>query len=307
MGKGRKRDPRVDQAKELYEKGWKLADIAREYGIPPGTVRRWKYENGWDDGAEKSERSEKKSERSENDIEKKKELIKHDIAQVIDNPELTDKQRLFCLYYIRYFNATKAYLRAYDCSYETAMVNGCELLRNTKIQFAIKELKRNRFSRELLTAEDIFQKYMDIAFSDMTNYLSFREEEVQVMGAFGPVYVKDADGQEVPLMKKVNVVRLKDSELVDGTLISEVKQGKDGTSIKLADRMKALAWLAEHMDIATEEQKARIALLKKQAEGNLVDEQNTGVIVLAPVLEEEEDAERDMDSAEETDPHAAAT
>ena len=30
-------------------------------------------------------------------------------------------------------------------------------------------------------------------------------------------------------------------------------------SIKLADRMKALQWLSDHMDLATEEQRARIA------------------------------------------------
>ena len=49
---------------------------------------------------------------------------------------------------------------------------------------------------------------------------------------------------------------------MDGTLIAEVKQGKDGASVKLMDRMKALNWLAEHMNLATEEQQARIAALK---------------------------------------------
>ena len=49
---------------------------------------------------------------------------------------------------------------------------------------------------------------------------------------------------------------------MDGTLIAEVKQGKDGASVKLMDRMKALNWLAEHMDLATEEQRARIEKLK---------------------------------------------
>ena len=63
-------------------------------------------------------------------------------------------------------------------------------------------------------------------------------------------------------MQEVNTVRFRESVEVDGTLITEVKQGKDGASIKLADRMKALAWLAEHMNLATEEQKARIDVMK---------------------------------------------
>ena len=60
----------------------------------------------------------------------------------------------------------------------------------------------------------------------------------------------------------VNSVRLKESDKVDGTLITEVKQGRDGVSVKLADRMKAIDWLADHMDIATAEQKAKIEQIR---------------------------------------------
>ena len=64
--------------------------------------------------------------------------------------------------------------------------------------------------------------------------------------------------------------------MVDGTIISEVKQGRDGASIKLADRMKALQWLSEHMDLATEEQKARIEQIRaKTAIISGVDEEET--------------------------------
>ena len=53
-------DQRIEQAKELYEKGLKLIDISKQLGVPEGTVRRWKCTHKWD-----SERSDKKSERSE--------------------------------------------------------------------------------------------------------------------------------------------------------------------------------------------------------------------------------------------------
>ena len=145
------------------------------------------------------------------------------------------------------------------------MANGSELLRNTKIRDEIQRLKQNRLNREMLDEHDIFQKYMDIAFADITDYVEFGREEVQVMGAFGPVEIKDPEtGERVPLKKTVNTVRFKESDEVDGTLIAEVKQGKDGASVKLMDRMKALNWLAEHMDLATEEQQARIAALKSK-------------------------------------------
>lgn len=79
-----------------------------------------------------------------------------------------------------------------------------------------------------------------------------------VMSAFGPVTETDPEtGEKVPVMREVNVVKLKDSSEVDTSLVGEVKQGRDGVSIKLPDRMKALEWLADHMDMATAEQKAR--------------------------------------------------
>ena len=49
---------------------------------------------------------------------------------------------------------------------------------------------------------------------------------------------------------------------MDGSIITEVKQGKDGASVKLADRMKALEWLAAHMDLATDEQRSRMEPLE---------------------------------------------
>jgi len=51
---------------------------------------------------------------------------------------------------------------------------------------------------------------------------------------------------------------------VDGTLLNEVSQGREGVKVKLPDRMKALEWLGAHMDLATEEQKARIEHIKAQ-------------------------------------------
>ena len=73
-------------------------------------------------------------------------------------------------------------------------------------------------------------------------------------------------GEKEVLEKEVNTVKFKQSEDVDGTLITEVKQGKDGASIKLVDKMKALQWLADHMDIATVEQKAKIEQIRAKTE-----------------------------------------
>lgn len=255
-------DPRIEQAKAMYLSGMKLVEIASQLKLPEGTVRRWKSTHDWD-----NERSDKNNERSERKKKKKKKQVAVEVEQILKNSELTDKQRLFCMFYIKSFNATKAYQKAYGVSYESAMTAGSRLLKNVKVKEEIKNLKQGRMNRELMDEHDIFQKYMDIAFADITDFLEFGQEDVQVMSMYGPVEVKDPEtGEKRPLMKKVNTVRFKDSAEVDGTLISEVKQGKDGASIKLPDRMKALEWLADHMDLATAEQQAKVKLLKAQTE-----------------------------------------
>ena len=258
-------DARAQQAKELFLSGMKLVDISRQLDVPEGTVRRWKSTYKWE-----SERSDKKSERSERERaknERKEKSIAEEVRMVMENPELTEKQRLFCLYFVKSFNATKAYQKAYGCDYQTANAHGYELLSNVVIKDEISRLKQAKLNQTFLDEHDIFQKYMDIAFSDITDYVEFGREKVPVIGAFGPVTVKDeATGEKVPLMQEVNTVKFRESIEVDGTLITEVKQGKSGASIKLADRMKALDWIAAHMDLATDEQRARIAHVQAQTD-----------------------------------------
>ena len=256
-------DPRIEQAKAMYLQGAKLVEIASQLNLPEGTVRRWKSTHKWD-----SERSDKNSERSDRkkDTSKvQKAVVLSEVEAVIQNPDLSDKQRLFCIYYIRCFNATKAYQKAYGCDYITAAQNGSRMLKNAKVKAEIQRLKQDRLNREFLDEHDIFQKYMDIAFADMTDYVEFGREKGQVMGAFGPIEVENPKtGKKEPLMKEVNTVRFRESTDVDGTIIAEVKQGRDGATIKLADRMKALEWLTQHMNMATEEQKARIDVMRSK-------------------------------------------
>lgn len=191
----------------------------------------------------------------------KKESVADEVEAVIQNADLTDKQQLFCIYYIRCFNATKAYQKAYDVDYATAVVNGPRLLGNARIKDEIFRLKQERLNREFLSESDIFQKYMDIAFADVTDFVEFGNEDVDV--------ILDTGERKTITVSHVNI---KNDADVDGTIISEVSKGKDGVKVKLADRMKALQWLSDHMDLATEKQKAEIALLKAKVQTDDGDE-----------------------------------
>lgn len=100
-------DPRIEQAKKLYDAGKKLIDIADQLRVPEGTIRSWKKRYWGNATLQKKEcnvaKEKKPSKRAE------RETIKQESEYLDETVELSEKQRLFCMYYVRSFNATKAY------------------------------------------------------------------------------------------------------------------------------------------------------------------------------------------------------
>ena len=169
---------------------------------------------------------------------------------------------MFCIYYSRTFNAAQSYQKAYGCSYDSALRAGPRLMGNVVVRAEIERLKEIKRQQIVTSTEDVVELQMRIAFADIGNYMSFGRENVQVMGAFGPV--KDPDTKQY-LTKEVNTVRLSDSNNVDTQIIQEVKQGKDGVSIKLADKQKAFDWLTKYF-LMHPESKYRAEYEKRRAE-----------------------------------------
>ena len=247
----KQRIPERDKAERMYleSKGdIKLIDIANELNLPEGTIRGWKNKDRWDDKL--SGTFQKNTERSNKKENVKKPAVREVRLEDIDNEELTEKQRLFCLYYVQNFNATQAYLKAYGCSYATANVEGYKHLVNPRIRTEIDRLKEMKWQSIMLTEDDILERYMKIAFADMTDFVEFGRVQVPVMTMFGPLTeVNPVTGVKEPVMKEINEVRFKSSSVVDGGLICQVKMGKDGASIKLEDRQKALDWLSSYFNM----------------------------------------------------------
>lgn len=251
---------KAEKARELYKGGMKLVEIASQLECSAATIRTWKNRYKWD--ADESETFQKKNETKRNvsksNASKKQSeetAVADEVRQVIQNTNLTDKQQLFCIHYIRCFNATKAYQKAYGVDYATAASIGYRLLEKDGVKQEIHRLKQDRLNREFLSESDVFQKYMDIAFADVTDFVEFGNEDVDV--------ILDTGERKTITVSHVNI---KNDADVDGTIISEVSKGKDGVKVKLADRMKALQWLTDHMDLATDKQKAEIALLKAKVQ-----------------------------------------
>ncbi len=263
-------DEKALKAKKMYQAGLKPAEIAKKLNVAEGTIRSWKSRYGWNKKNQSATQQNCNALAQQKcNAAKGKKSSAAEKEDIPDSEELNEKQQLFCVFYVRCFNATKAYMKAYGCDYAAAATNACKLLKTAKIKSYIKKLKINRINRELLKEEDIFQKYMDIAFSDMGDYVEWGQEEEPVKAPDGSVLtMRDQNGASQPITRKVNYVRFKDSGNVDGTLVSEVRQGRNGASIKLSDRMKALDWLTEHMEMATEKQRAELEFLRHKADGD---------------------------------------
>jgi phage terminase small subunit len=265
----RPRDPRRDEAFEIWKASggeMKLKDIAAQLGVSDTQIRKRKNLDQWEQKLKGNVTIEKRNVTNTKDTPVNDD--KPIEIEIDENNELTEKQRLFCLYYLKYFNATKAYQKAYKCSYEAAHSNAHCLMANEGIKREIERLKKEQQKEIMVDARDVLQKYIDIAFADITDYVSFGQRKEQVIGMYGPVFEGKGENKK-PVMQIVNYVELKDSATVDGTIITEVKQGKDGVSIKLAGKMKALEKLSLYFDLfpdnfkrKIEEEKLKIAHYK---------------------------------------------
>jgi len=255
--------------KEYESTNITLKALADKYDIKPGTIKSRKSREGWSRGSPKKDATKPKKVATHNKKDATKNAAPIDVPideeisldNFIDDSGLTDKQRIFCLYYVRSFNATQAAINA-GYSKVTAHVQGARLLNNVKVREEIKRIKQSMTNDLYIDAMDVLNKYIKIAFSDITDFLTFGQRDEPVIGVMGPVL--DEDGNQI--MQEVSFVEFKDSGVVDGTIISEVKQGRNGVSIKLEDRIKALEVLLKYFDLLPESFKRKLEEEKLKAE-----------------------------------------
>ncbi|MED1602613.1 terminase small subunit [Alkalihalophilus marmarensis] len=255
----RQRDPRRDEAYNIWKKsnGSKpLKDIAEELECSPSQIRKWKSQDKWEQT--KGNVTNPKSSVTKH----KKVQDKEDKPVFVESEGLTDKQRLFCIYYVKSFNATQSAIKA-GYSPDTAHVQGPRLLGNVRVGEEIRRIKSEMMQGVFIDATDVLNKYIQIAFADISDYATFGRKEI--------IVDKDEEGNDITT--EVNYVDFKESTHVDGTIITEVKQGRDGVSVKLADKMKALEMLTKYFELLPEyhkrkleEEKLKVGIEKTKAE-----------------------------------------
>ena len=135
----RTRSPNRDKAYRLWQESdgtMLLKDIAAQLGVSESQIRKWKNQDKWEQsGMVTLPNTKSNVTKPQTHIAAEEKSL---VESVMANEALTEKQRLFCLYYVKCFNATKAYQKAYACSYETAGSAGFRMLQNVAIQTEIK-------------------------------------------------------------------------------------------------------------------------------------------------------------------------
>lgn len=276
----KKRDPKRAEAEQLWiESGGKrdIVDIAASLGVPDGTVRGWKSKDKWEDtlnGEKKCKLPEKGKNKKRNvpiieaeRSDKQRNVpIREQPPPVKDEPDtgepdeegLTPKQRIFVLEYLRTFNATQAAIAA-GYSKRTAYAIGWENLRKPEIQAAIKQYKE-QFTEELgLDVKRIIAEWMKIAFADTGDYVHFGSRDFPLHNKKGAPLL-DEEGQQIIGVQ--NFMYLVNSDEIDSTVISEVKEGKDGFSVKMYNKIEALKQLEKYQGFMDEETKLRVQKLQ---------------------------------------------
>lgn len=142
-----------------------------------------------------------------------KELLKMKHKEAIEG--LTEAAQRFCEVYVKSKNIKTA---CFAAGYKNVSAAGYGFRRNPKCQRYIQWLKTRIMRNCMVEAEDIIEHYVRIAFADMTDFVE--------------IYP--------------NSIKLKPTSQIDGQLIKSIKSGRDGISIELHDKLKALDFLAKY-------------------------------------------------------------
>lgn len=156
------------------------------------------------------------------------ELLKMPKSKAIEG--LNEKQQRFCECYVEGHNRRIAMIKA---GYEGASVSSNYALRLLHKEEAMRYicwLKARILQTHMINAIELIDEWVRIAFADITDFVDIMPHSI----------------------------RLKPADMIDGQLVKSIKTGRDGVSIELHDKMRALEQLARYVDDMPSEWKQRL-------------------------------------------------
>lgn len=265
-----------EKAEKDYLSGMKYKDIAEKYGISINTVKSWKQRYKWQRGAPNKKNAPKK----QKSMHTKQKKVAHKVAEQIENNDkLTDKRKMFCLFYLQRYNATWAYQQAYGVSYETAHSAAFRLLADDSIKKQLTELKEQQAAELYASANDILLGYLKQAAADINDVIEFRTEKhlvySKVRDKEGPYEDSSGHFRYEPKIDPEtgeqayyyeHIVKLKDSNQIDTSNIKSIKIDKGEPVVEMYDKQKAMKELLARLPTDNPLFKARIKKAEADAD-----------------------------------------
>lgn len=142
---------------------------------------------------------------------------------------MVEKRQRFCEYYIGSHNAKTAAVKA-GYNPETSGRLAVLIKTDEQCRRYIAWLKVRILNKCMLKGEEIIDAWTRIAFADLTDFVDIFPHSI----------------------------RLKPSDQIDGQLVKSIKSGRDGVSIELYDKMKALDSLVKYADFMPKDWKQKV-------------------------------------------------
>lgn len=286
-------------ARALYESGMSYKDISETIGVPMGSLRRWKSEQGWpelrmDIAQKKREETKKRAKSKKRTSKKEMEFVRTPEQEALENANgefakpthsirvntrardnergLSAEEEAFCFIYAHNLNQVRSYMKAFnmgDDQYMAAQRAVARLMQKPEVEAEITRQKQIKFARISCQIEDLLQKAVDVAVAQISDFVDV-----------GP-----------------NGIRFKNFKNIDSYAVVEVSEGKAGQTVKLMDRKWAFDFIAKYGGYMTEEQRAKLEHVKadtdriKQSTGG--NEPAKKIFIVNDLPEDVEDDDQD--------------
>ncbi len=146
-----------------------------------------------------------------------------------ETKKLTPKESIFIDEYMEHFNATKAYIKAYnyDGTYRNAKSTASKIINKDYIQAEIKRRREELRQEHNLYMESLIEQLKRIAFNNPRDLVNVKKNVVIIN-----------DTEELP-------------DYIWST-IKSIKEGKNGIEIEFHDKMKAIELLVKYCGLYNE-------------------------------------------------------
>lgn len=176
-----------------------------------------------------------------------KEIVNDKIFEEIFGSDMTENEKTFLLLYLESYNGAQSYRKAYNMdNLVVSKVKACELLQKPHIRAAVKRARKIMSVGFDIDPTQYIEFLLKAANANIGDYVRVEEEEKPVLDREGNPILNMDTGE--PVTNKRSRVFLNNSKDLDMSLVSSIKQGKDGVTIQLIDKLSCWDKIKDFME-----------------------------------------------------------